>query len=250
MTLPVPDRSSAVRRANYTPAVTPRLRRLLILVFVLVALIGANSLYLAAVTALEYFRGTTYQNFFYQYMFLAHLVLGLLLIVPFLVFAVVHLRNTWRRKNRHAVRMGYALFAAGLILLATGLLLTRRPARDSLAVARSVFYWLHVIAPLVIIWLYWLHRLAGPPIKWRLALGYLAGAGLASVAMIGLHASDPRPWYQVGSQSGVKYFEPSLARTSTGKFLSQHVLMDDAYCVKCHADAHAAWAQRPPVQLV
>ena len=108
---------------------------------------------------------------------------------------------------------------------------------------RSVFYWLHVVAPLVIVWLYWLHRLAGPPIKWRLGLGYLAAAGAASLAMVCLHTSDPRPWYQVGSPAGVKYFEPSLARTSTGKFLSQRVLMDDAYCEKCHADAHAAWAQ-------
>src|SRR5260221_9603974 len=75
---------SAQARANeYVPAVGPRLKRLLLVVFALVALLGANSAYLAGITALEWLRGETYQNFFYQCMFLGHLVLGLLLIVPF-----------------------------------------------------------------------------------------------------------------------------------------------------------------------
>ena len=131
--LPRSESAAPPRRSGYTPAVTPRLRRVLILVLVLVALTGANSLYLVTVTALENLRGQVLQNYFYQYMFLGHLILGLLLIVPFLVFAVVHLANTRHRKNRRAVRMGYALFTAGLILLLTGLLLTRRPAGDPLA---------------------------------------------------------------------------------------------------------------------
>ena len=50
------------RRGSYRPAVTPGLRRVLITVFLLVALLGANSLYLVTVTVLEYARETTYRT--------------------------------------------------------------------------------------------------------------------------------------------------------------------------------------------
>ncbi|MCP4189728.1 MAG: hypothetical protein GY768_03780 [Planctomycetaceae bacterium] len=232
------------RRSPYQPAVTPALRRLLGVLLLLVALIGANSLYLVTVTCIEELTSQSYQNFFYQYMFLAHLVLGLVLIAPFLIFSFFHMRNTWRRKNRRAVRMGYALFFASLILLATGLLLTRAgPLEIRSPTTRQFFYWLHVLSPLVILWFYWLHRLAGPSIKWKLGIGYLAAAGATCLVMIAMHSSDPRAWYQVGSKTGETYFEPSLARTDTGKFIPQEVLMNDQYCKECHADSHADWAQ-------
>ena len=235
--------SPARTRSTYKPAVTTGLRRLLVIVMLLVALIGANSLYLVTVTCIEEITARSYQNFFYQYMFLAHLALGLLLIAPFLIFSIYHMRNTWRRKNRRAVRMGYALFVASLILLATGLLLTRAgPLEIRSPTTRQVFYWLHVLSPLVIVWFYWLHRLAGPPIKWRLGVGYLAAAAATCVVMIVMHTSDPRPWYQVGSSAGETYFEPSLAKTDKGNFIPQEVLMNDQYCKECHADSHADWA--------
>lgn len=230
-------------RKEYVPAITPRLRKLLIVVLTITAILGANSAYLAAVTALESFTGETYQNYFYQYMFLAHLLLGLLLIVPLLVFAGFHIRNAWRRKNRRAVKMGYALFAAWLLLMGTGILLTRiGPLEIREQATRQVVYWLHVTLPFVAIWLYWLHRLAGPPIKWRVGLGYGALVGIFAAVALAMHQSDPRTWQQVGSVEGVKYFEPSLARTSTGKFIPLRALNNDKYCADCHADVHAGWA--------
>ena len=72
-------------RKKYTPAVTPGLRKLLYFVFGLFALLGANSLYLASITFLEWVSQQAYQNFFYQYMFLAHLAMGLVLLIPFFV---------------------------------------------------------------------------------------------------------------------------------------------------------------------
>ncbi len=241
-TRPIHRSIAASRR--YRPAVTPGLRRALIVVFVLIALIGANSLYLVTVTVLENLFDASFQNYFYQYMFLGHLVLGLLLLAPFLVFGIGHMANTRRRKNRTAVRIGYALFAVALTLLLTGLLLTRAgPLEIRSPNVRRILYWLHVIAPLVSVWLYWLHRLAGPPIRWRWGLGYLAAAVFASLAMVGLHNSDPRPWNQIGPREGVQYFAPSLARTSTGRFLSERVLMNDQYCAVCHPDSHADWSE-------
>ncbi|MCA9187905.1 MAG: hypothetical protein KDA99_19895, partial [Planctomycetales bacterium] len=57
--------------ASRTPqrAVGPRLRLLLNFVLAVVALLGANAAYLSAVTAMEWWSGGTYQNYFYQYMF-------------------------------------------------------------------------------------------------------------------------------------------------------------------------------------
>ncbi len=235
---------TSARRKPYVPAVTPRLRVFLTIVFVLVALLGANSIYLVTVTILEAISTKTYQNYFYQFMFLGHLVLGILLIVPFLVFAIPHMRNTWQRKNRRAVWMGYALFGTSLLLLVSGLLLTRvGPLEIKGPTKRAVIYWLHVIAPLVVVWLYWLHRLAGPRIKWKLGLGYLLFVGFLGATMIGFQNSDPRNWYQIGSPEGTKYFEPSLARTANGKFISGEALDNNAYCQECHADVHQGWAE-------
>src|SRR5579863_3571585 len=142
---------------KYVRAVGPRLRKLLYVVFALLALLGANSGYLASITALEAFTGHTYQNYFYTYMFLGHLVLGFVLIVPFIAFGVVHMLNSWNRRNRRAVRVGYALFAASILVLVSGLLLTRIAGLFELRQpqTRLVVYWLHVACPLVAAWLYW-----------------------------------------------------------------------------------------------
>jgi tetratricopeptide (TPR) repeat protein len=224
-------------------AVGPKLRKLLYVVFALFALLFANSAYLAAITFQEWLHGQTYQNYFYQVMFLAHLALGLLLIVPFLVFGLLHIRNTMQRRNRRAVRVGYALFAASLVLLITGLMLFRIQGLFDLKqpAARSVVYWLHVGSPLVAVWLYVLHRLAGPRIKWKYGLAYVGVVGAMVAAMAGLHSQDPRKWNVVGPKEGEKYFFPSLTRTSTGNFIPARTLMMDDYCKKCHPDVHAGW---------
>src|SRR5262245_62835600 len=98
--------SHLLQPKKYVRAVGPRLRKLLYVIFALVALLGANSAYLAAITALEWSTGQTYQTFFYQYMFLGHLVLGLLLVIPFIVFGTLHLIVARSRRNRRAVRIG------------------------------------------------------------------------------------------------------------------------------------------------
>jgi hypothetical protein len=110
---------------RYVPAVSPRLRKWLYVIFALVALLGANAAYLGGITALEAITKQTYQDYFYQYMFLVHLVLGVLLIVPFVLFGVFHMVASRKRRNRRAVRIGYALFTAGIVVLVSGILLMR-----------------------------------------------------------------------------------------------------------------------------
>src|SRR4051812_9349885 len=150
-------------RKKYVRAVGPRLRVLLAVVFALFALLGANSVYLSSITFLEWWRGLTYQNYFYMVMFGAHLVLGLLIVLPVIVFGCIHIKNSHDRPNRRAVRVGYALFFIALALLFSGVALMRF---DWFSIKdprlRSPIYWAHVITPLLAIWLYILHRLAGP----------------------------------------------------------------------------------------
>src|SRR5438093_1521641 len=97
------DTNSAVNRPQkrkYVRAVGPRLRVLLFAIFGLVAILGANSAYLLSITVLGKTTGLSYENYFYQLMFLIHLVLGTLLILPFIIFGIFHIRNSYNRTNR------------------------------------------------------------------------------------------------------------------------------------------------------
>jgi len=100
---------TAGAKIRYVPAVGPRLRKLLFVVFGLFALLAVDSAYLGTITWFEWLSGKTLQDFFYQLMFLLHLLLGFLIIAPVLAFGALHLRNAWRRPNRRAVRAGIAL---------------------------------------------------------------------------------------------------------------------------------------------
>ena len=222
--------------------VGPRLRVLLVAVLAMFSLLGANGIYLTVVTWTQHFTGEVYEDLFYQYMFLAHLVLGVILIAPVVVFGFVHMWLARNRRNRRAVRIGYALFVISIVVLISGVLLTRQFGFDlKQPWARSIVYWAHIVAPLAAIWLYWLHRLVGPRIKW-----YVGGRiALATVAVVGImiyfQFQDPRRWNVAGPKEGDKYFQPSLARTSTGNWIPAKSLMNDDYCTRCHQDIYNNW---------
>ena len=101
-----PDNASSATappKKIYVRAVGPRLRVLLLFIFGLVAVLAANSVYLGAITFLEWLKAgsnQTYQNWFYMVMFGAHLALGLLLVVPVVVFGAIHIKNAHDRPNR------------------------------------------------------------------------------------------------------------------------------------------------------
>ena len=233
----------AQRSRRYVPVVGPKLKRLLAVVFGLFALLVVNSAYLLAVTI----AGVQYQNWFYLNMFLVHLALGLLIIVPVIAFGFLHIRNAWTRPNKRAIRAGMALFVTANVVLITGIVLMRVDVlglRFELnnAAGRSVAYWAHVICPVVAIWLFILHRLAGRRIKWRIGLTWGAVAAVFAMVMLILQTQDPRAWNVAGPKSGEQYFFPSLARTSTGNFIPAYVLQNDQYCLECHTDIHESWS--------
>ncbi|HSR70614.1 MAG TPA: multiheme c-type cytochrome [Acidobacteriota bacterium] len=235
------------KKIRYVPAVGPRLKKLLAVVFGLFALLAVNSSYLVGVSLLEWASGQVYQNWFYLIMFLVHLGLGLLFVLPIIVFGILHMRNAYQRRNRRAVKVGYALFATAVLLLISGFILMRGDfilfqIDVKNPTLRSAAYWAHVVSPLVAAWLFVLHRLAGRRIRWKVG-GAWAGVavGFAGLMLI-VQAQDPRAWNQVGNPKGDKYFFPSLARTVTGDFIPAEVLHNDAYCQECHADIHQTWS--------
>ena len=232
---------TSASRHRYVPVIGPRLRRLLRLLLGLFAVLCVNSIYLVTISVTQRATGRTYENYFYQWMFLLHLVLGLAIVAPVVLFGLFHIRNAYSRPNRRAVRAGLALFVTSLLILATGILLTRALVDIREPFLRRGLYWAHVITPLAVIWLFVLHRLAGRRIRWSVGLTWAAVAGVFALAMTLLHGQDPRRWNVAGPASGERYFFPSLARTSTGNFIPARTLLNDQYCQACHADIHESW---------
>jgi tetratricopeptide (TPR) repeat protein len=220
------------------PVIGPRLRRLIGLVFTVVAVLSLNSVYLGSITLLEWRSGEIYQDYFYQLMFLLHLVLGLFLILPVIIFGIGHARNAWRRPNRRAVRAGIGVFSTAIIVLGSGVILTRfgfLEIRDP--EFRSITYWVHILSPLALVWLFVLHRLVGKPIQWRLAKGW----GVFALLLIGVGSVAHTQLRGQETMSSERPFLPSLARTETGKPIPATALMRQDYCQECHAGVTERW---------
>ncbi|MFM1936516.1 MAG: hypothetical protein RI990_1475 [Planctomycetota bacterium] len=233
--------TSADQRPSHGAPVTRRMRVLLVVVLALFAALVFNSIGLAMVTVSEWIGGVPRQDPAYLWMLVAHLALGLLIVVPTIVFGLWHWWRARRHPNRRAVRMGLVTFVAAIVTLGTGVALTGGDLGTASGGARGMAYWAHVLAPVVTVWGFVMHRLAGRRIRWRTGAATVATAVVATVAFDAwhrLHASRPRP----GPADGAAYFEPSLARTANGSFIPERSLMMNEYCMECHPDAYRGWA--------
>ncbi len=223
--------ATSSRTQPASQVLSPALRRLLTVVLVLFGLLVINSLYLVAINLAG--QGTqSFENYFYLLAFLVHLILGLLLILPALLFGALHLKRAWRwrQRNRYAVRAGLALYTTAILVLLTGLLLTRFGFFEvNDPQIRSITYWLHVLSPLVLMWLFVLHRLAGPRLHWRVG-AYWGGAGvLLTAAALLVHLGTHERESELAP-----LFTPALAR-SEALIPAEHLATDDV-CGECHAD--------------
>jgi tetratricopeptide (TPR) repeat protein/uncharacterized membrane protein len=228
----------------YEPAIGPRLKVLLLAIFTIVALLGATGAYLVAIRVLEVVRGLRYENQFSIGMFMVHVVFGVLVVIPFLVFGFTHLATARNRPNRLAVRLGIALFITGIAVALTGLALVqldKMPQLPTGSVSRWIVYGLHVLTPVLAVVLYLLHRHAGPEIKWKWGIGWGIAVGAFVTVMCVMHSFDPRQIGKVGPKEGEKYFEPAKTRTSDGNFIRAEAFMMDDYCLKCHQDIYQGW---------
>ncbi len=223
-------------------AVGPKLKLVLRIVFFLFSLLFINSVYLSTVTFVEWFTDKSLQDQTYLYMFLAHLVLGLLIIVPFIVYGFIHMGNTKNRRNKRAIKAGYALFVFSILLLLTGLLLTREiPFLEIKNIQlRSITYWLHVVLPIIAIWLFMMHRLAGPKLSWGSSKITVLATVIAMVALAWLQKDTFNPPI-IERQEINPLFAPSFAQTHTNKHIKAEDLDNNQYCKNCHADVHEGW---------
>ena len=218
-----------------TAVIAPGFRWLLTVVFTLFAVLVVNSIYLSSITVLEHYSGRVYQDYFYLLMFLLHLLLGLLLVLPFCVFGFLHARRAIKRDNRYAIRAGIALFASGVLLLASGIVLTRFGFFEiNDPRVREPLYWLHVILPFVIAWLFVLHRLAGRPIRYHLAYRWLGLAGVFAVVMLGIHLTTQ----ESASTAQARDFSPSGFKIAGSELIPPEHLMTDDECKQCLPDIY------------
>ncbi|MDB5352970.1 MAG: Tetratricopeptide repeat protein [Planctomycetota bacterium] len=233
----------------YTPAVGPWLRPLLWIILGGFSLLGATGVYLGSVTALTWFSGRTQITWFYLGMFLVHVVLGFLLLTPFVAFGLTHLVTSWKRPNKAAIRYGLMLLAVSVILLVTGFVLVRFPGFELGPIkvrgfevrdpnVRNLNYWLHLAIPLLAIALYVRHRMAGPRIRWQWAKVWCSAVAVFVLIMAILHQFDPN---SRKLPSDPRYFFPSEVKVAGGKLIPAETLMMDDYCLKCHKDAYDGW---------
>jgi len=232
---------------QYRPVIGRRLKPLLAVVFVLFGLLFINSAYLISITLAEWLSGELFQEYFYQLMFLGHLLLGLVIVLPAVIFGASHLRNAWSRPNYRAIRAGLALYTTVLLLLISGIVLTRF---DFFSVkdptVRGVAYWVHVMTPLLVIGLFVLHRLAGRKIRYRpgIVWGTLAIVVVA-ITLLPQMLENQRAAADINSQAPVadieRSFFPALSQIQDSENLAASLLMMDEYCQKCHADVHEKW---------
>lgn len=208
-------------------------------IYVCTGLLTATAAYLGSVTAVEALSGRSVQGYVYQWTVLAHLVAGLLVAVPFAVFAVAHPLAARSHPNRRAARIGYLLAALAVIVVLTGFALLRVAGIELRApAARQTAYWLHVLVPFGVAWAFAQHRRRGRPLRAQAAWLW-AAATVAAVAVIAVGDSRiSRPQDDTAAQAA---FAPSFARTASGRLIAASALMKDDYCAECHADAHRGW---------
>lgn len=227
-----------MNKQSAIPVLPGNLRRFLVVLLVLTSLLIVDSAYLGSVTLIQWLTNEHLENQFFLSMFLVHLVLGFLLIIPAIVFMVLHLKKAITRPNRIAVRLGLGLLVSVLALIVSGVVLTRGLPFVEVKNpdTREIVYWIHIIAPIAIVWLFLLHRLAGPKIRWRAGAAVIGVCGLVSVFGVVLLQERPQ------AVSGVAKFTPALAKTVGNEYIPTNELMMDDYCAECHPDVHASWA--------
>jgi len=222
------------------PVIGTATRVLLRVVYMLVAVLTASALYLGAVTLADTVQGTSHQGYVYQWALLAHLGVGVVVVVPFAAFAIVHALAARTHPNQRAARVGYLLAGLSVVVLASGLALLRVAGVELRQPGlRSAVYWAHVLVPLAAFVAFHQHRRRGrriePAAAWT--WGLVTVTAVALTAVVDLRVSrDSRAFGETAS------FEPSFARTATGGTIGADALMDNDYCAQCHQDAHAGWS--------
>ncbi len=197
-----------------------------------------TGLYLVSVTFLEWLARSVFQNSLYQWLFLVHVVLGVLCTVPVVYFIVRHFLAAYRRPNRQAVQVGIRLAIVILGVVLSGWLLIRI---EGLALPsgwpRETMYWLHVLLPGLIVALYVRHRRVGIAME-RAALRRRA---MAALTMLALLVAAQVGYFALQDTTWERPFGPSMVEVPKGHQWREQELMQNGYCLRCHEASHRRW---------
>jgi len=221
-----------------------------------------------------------------QIQILLHVVVGVLLIVPYVFFQVRHLFRWWRQKATATMVLGYLLMAAVVVCIVSGCVLTWEsafgprlsPVWDLTHLISSFAVCALTPVHLVLAWLRRRSSAAGAPGLARAARGFaisLAGGLAAAVAVVGILSLSwpvtpterPIPDDYALSERFEQYdeyqgnpFAPTFARTESGRFVDPAVLSGSKSCGTpgCHEQVYEEWApsahrfsaMNPPFQAV
>ncbi|MCC7139242.1 MAG: tetratricopeptide repeat protein [Planctomycetes bacterium] len=229
MTTPPPSTKSAP-----VSVLTPWQRPVVRLLTLGTVLVGGTGLFLGASTGASPGAASA---------FVAHVVVGALLVPLLLAFAVPHAVTQTKRKPLIALSGAVVLLAA-LAATASGVSLLIDPpgARGSVGL-------LHTVTGLAVLALYLLHRRFGSnPAPWA-----SLGAGVAGVAVVGLglllwEAKDggPTSVFETGSAEAAEaarvHFFPTAATSGAGGLtLTSDEIRDVASCASCHRVITDEW---------
>jgi tetratricopeptide (TPR) repeat protein len=206
----------------------PWQRRLYRLLLIPLGLITADSIYLLAFTK--------YSSFFMA-MLLLHLVLGLLLAIPFFVFAVTHLRKMIHTRNLRAKAAGLSIASLAIVVATTGLLMTFKGA----TIHNRPIYLAHVFASPLALVAFVFHRRAHTHQMAFRKLAYWGGGVMAFLLVLAvLHWTEKPPQRIVNRQGDTQFFLSS-AETFDQGLLDARKLAANSYCQECHPQSFARW---------
>ncbi len=194
----------------------------------LVCLMAANSIYLAAFTRI---------SSFFMAMLLVHLVVGVILALPFLVFAATHAPRMMSIRNRKAKAAGLTIAGLALVCIGTGITMALKGA----TLTNRPVYVAHVAAiPLALV-AFILHRRAAVHQLHFRRLFQWGGAVAAFLAAMALLHKLEKPPRRIVNTNGDTQFFLSSAETFDQGLLDGRRLAANEYCADCHPDSFARW---------
>ncbi len=206
----------------------PWQRRLYRLLLIPLGLIAANAIYLYAFT-----RDT---GFFYS-MLLLHLTLGVLIAIPFFVFALTHARRMIHMWNKRAKIAGLSIFTLAVVCVSTGIFMTFKGA----TLNNRAIWLAHVFATPLALVAFILHRRAHTHQMQFKRLYAWGGAVVVFLAAMGLVAKFEKPPKRIANVNGDTVFFPSYSETFDQGLLDGKKLAANEYCQSCHPDSFHQW---------
>ena len=207
----------------------PWQRKLYGLLLIPLGLMAANSIYLVSFTKI---------SSFFMAMLLMHVVLGVLIAIPFLVFAFTHGRRMLANiRNRKAKAAGITIVTLALTCISTGVYM----ALEGATLTHRPVYLAHVCAiPLALIAFIFHRRAAVHKLHFK-RLFQWGGAVAAFLAGMAILHKLEKPPQRIVNNNGDTQFFLSSAETFDQGLLDGKKLAANQYCQECHPDSYKRW---------